>query len=170
MSLLKCGQGVTVDDPYETCFAFLCMIEAGSDLPWLYSPALAVLFAAASKLPWCMAAPGIPGLYEICYGDGEADINDDTFDLATSWGPYEKRAGLYELKYRPDIMPHPLDPEGPYRAVNMPQLVFGLTGLIMPRQCGGVSDTGRYPGGGSPRMGAISASCRGISVDGFFAR
>lgn len=126
-------EGFTVDDPYETCFAFLCMIEAGSDLPWLYSPALAVLFAAASKLPWCMAAPGIPGLYEICYGDGEADINDDTFDLATSWGPYEKRAGLYELKYRPDIMPHPLDPEGPYRAVNMPQLVFGLTGLIMPR-------------------------------------
>lgn len=127
-------EGLTVDDPYETCFAFLCLVEAGSDLPWLYSPALAVLFAAASKLPWCMAAPGIPGLYEVCNEAGEeADINDETFNLATSWGPYEKRAGLYELRYRPDIMPHPLDPKGPYRAVNMPQLVFGLTGLIMPR-------------------------------------
>lgn len=126
-------EGFTVDDPYETCFAFLCMVEAGSDLPWLYSPALAVLIAAASKLPWYMAAPGIPGLYEICHEDGEADVNDESFDLATSWGPYEKRAGLYELQYRPDIMPHPLDPEGPYRAVNMPQMVFGLTGLIMPR-------------------------------------
>lgn len=126
-------EGLTVDDPYETCFAFLCMVEAGSDLPWLYSPALAVLMAAVAKLPWYMAAPGIPGLYEICYGDGEADVNDGSFDLATSWGPYEKRAGLYELQYRPDIMPHPLDPEGPYRAVNLPQLVFGLTGLIMPR-------------------------------------
>ena len=67
-------------------------------------------------------------------------MNDNTFDLTVSWGPYEKRAGLYELKYRPDIMPYPLDPEGPYRAVNMPQLVLGLTGLIMPRH---VSISGR---------------------------
>lgn len=133
-------EGLTVDDPYETCFAFLCMVEAGSDLPWLYSPALAVLIAAASKLPWYMAAPGIPGLYEICYGDREKDVNDGPFNLETSWGPYEKRTGLYELQYRPNIMSHPLDPEGPYRAVNIPQLVFGLTGLIMPRH---VSISGR---------------------------
>lgn len=41
-----------VNDPYETCFGYLCLIEAGSDIPWTYNAAVAVLMAAARKLPW----------------------------------------------------------------------------------------------------------------------
>ena len=41
-----------VNDPYETCFGYLCLIEVGSDIPWTYNAAVAVLMAAARKLPW----------------------------------------------------------------------------------------------------------------------
>ena len=122
-------EGFTVDDPYEMCFAFLYMIEAGSELPWLYAPAVAVLMAAAVKLPWNVPAPGLPGLYELEFGDGDADVEERMEHPDVS----AKKADLYSPKYRPDILPHPLDPEGPYQDINLPQLIYGLTGLIMPR-------------------------------------
>lgn len=50
--IAECLLRFEVNDPYETCFGYLCLIEAGSDIPWTYNAAVAVLMAAARKLPW----------------------------------------------------------------------------------------------------------------------
>lgn len=36
----------SVEDPYETCFAVLYLLDAGSDVPWIYYGALAVTYTA----------------------------------------------------------------------------------------------------------------------------
>lgn len=41
-----------VEDPYEMCFAFLYLLDSGSDLAWLRSLAYLVVSAAARQLPW----------------------------------------------------------------------------------------------------------------------
>lgn len=42
----------TVDDPYETCFAVLYLLDSGSSLPWLYYGAMAVTYTALDQLPF----------------------------------------------------------------------------------------------------------------------
>ncbi len=56
----------TVEDPFEICFGFLCLLEQNSDLPWLYNPAMAVLLAAGRRLPWAepSADDAPPDLWE----------------------------------------------------------------------------------------------------------
>ena len=44
--------GIEVDNPFETCFALLYLIDSGSLLPWLAPLGNAVVFAAAKQLPW----------------------------------------------------------------------------------------------------------------------
>lgn len=125
-------EGFSVDDPYEICFGFLYLIETGSDLPWLYAPALAVLSAAAAKLPWSVSAPVLPDLYtlEFCDSDPAVAGYINNPELRS------KKAELYTLKYSPNIDP---DECQSYSSnINLPQLIFGLSGMIMPR---GVPET-----------------------------
>ena len=46
----------SVEDPFELCFGFLCLLEQGSQIPWLYNPAAVVLQAAGRLLPWTESA------------------------------------------------------------------------------------------------------------------
>lgn len=132
----------TVDDPYETCFAYLCLIESGSDLPWLYNASMAVLLAAARKLPWTAFDEDPESLYddEDEWEDVEEEIDEsvEVRNAGTVTAPIDwnhKKKTLYELKYLDTPLYAPLESPTAGRKVNLPQLVFGMTGgMIMPRR------------------------------------
>ena len=112
-----------IDDPFEICFGYLCLIESGSYLPWLYSPATAVLMMAVRKLPWT-----IP----LSFGEKTEDlieIDADGDDLRR----YQKE--LYKLSLRNDVMrlPGAPLPDQNRKDLNMAQLVYNLTSVLMPR-------------------------------------
>lgn len=133
-----------VDDPYEICFAYLCLIEEGSDIPWAYNGALAVLMAALRKLPWNATALEIEEELS-AYGEmeeGQPDQDEAEHGSETSeqveeipvpvdWN--DKKASLYRLDYGNDPLYAPLENPCPQWKVNIPQLIFGLTGMLMPR-------------------------------------
>lgn len=134
----------TVDDPYETCFAYLCLIESGSDLPWLYNASMAVLLAAARKLPWTAFDKDLESLYdeddEIA-SEEVADEIDESEKIPDTEAPIipadwnHKKKLLYELKYLDTPLYAPLKSPTEGRKVNLPQLVFGMTGgVVMPRR------------------------------------
>lgn len=119
--------GLSVGDPYETCFAYLSLLDRGSDLPWLCTAASGVLLAAARKLPWFAPAE-----------DAEEDSTVQLADLPAPAplpleDPGDKSAALYELKYSDAPLHFSVQPELSDWMVNLPQLVFGLTRTIMPR-------------------------------------
>ena len=43
---------LSIDNPYEICFALLWLIESGNDLPWLYGPCVGMMQEVADSLPW----------------------------------------------------------------------------------------------------------------------
>ncbi len=128
-----------VDDPYETCFAFLCLIDMGDDAAWLYNTNLAVLSAAARKLPW---ANNILTREDYEWDeDDEDDIEDEdtdevSLDAVIPSAPLDwnsKKALLYELKYKDDLEFFPEKSDRKEWKLNIPQMVYTLTGLVMPR-------------------------------------
>jgi len=134
----------TVEDPYETCFAFLGLMESGRDLPWLYTPTVAVLTAAAAKLPWASMKKGKQnredgkdmeredspaGGFE--GANGEATLEKDLEEPPADWS--EEKAALYALKYTPAGVSASSRKEDFIRYRNLPQLVYTLSGLVMPR-------------------------------------
>lgn len=54
-----------IDDPYEICFALLCLIDSEGDSPWLYNSGLAFVRAACDMLPWSRGE---------CNEDGDMDF------------------------------------------------------------------------------------------------
>lgn len=138
-------ESFTVDDPYEICFGYLCLIESGSDLPWVYTAASAVLQAAAAKLPWTVKP--LENLLDE-FDDEDDDSPDDCaaadqpIDTGLDIEPMDwnhKKALLYERKYTQDVFA--LDDEPvPTRKINLPQLVYNLNGLVMPRTVSDYAD------------------------------
>ncbi len=132
-----------VEDPYEICFGYLCLIEAGSDLPWLYNASLAVLIAAVRKLPWNALNEGPDAFDETdeCSEDGEVDdLNWIECDTSSETQPVaepkdwnHKKADLYRLAYSDKPLLFPDDLSEPERRINLPQMIYGLTGIVMPR-------------------------------------
>lgn len=131
----------SVDDPYESCFAYLCLIEQGSDLPWLFNASLAVLYAAAAKLPWTAGHVGWSvhgeegkeetGVEEMLEAK-ETASEDGGLSCQTDTEVTQTHLALYEQKYLDAYLYYPSAP--PYEVrVNLPQLVYGLTGVVMPR-------------------------------------
>ena len=135
-----------VEDPYEICFGYRCLIEAGSDLPWLYNASLAVLIAAVRKLPRNALSEEPEMLAEMAedYGDKEDEEDDDLYEIEsdapsqpqTVVGPKDwnyKKADLYRLVYsdKPLLCPDGLSK--PERRINLPQMIYDVTGIIMPR-------------------------------------
>lgn len=133
-----------VNDPYETCFGYLCLLEAGSDIPWTYNAAMAVLLAAARKLPWNAFAIEQEENLEDEFDDEDdadylthlhertdADFAEREAMIPLDWN--EKKAELYRLDYQSNPLYEPLEAPSPGWKMNIPQLIFGLTGLVMPR-------------------------------------
>ena len=108
-----------IADPYEICFGFLYALENGDMEPWLFGSGYAILYKAASLLPWFksdfedMDDPALTYNY-----NGWLDNATDDLD-----------SGIYNDKYA--------------RGRNAAQIVFNLTGAVLPRNShpfAGVSD------------------------------
>lgn len=153
-------ENFTVEDPYETAFALLYLIDSGSDLPWIYTQGLGVANAAANLLPWARR--------RIKKRDWEAEAEDYEFDddmmdldcrlcdedmdsqsktdqnqsqkepvdfsfTPVDWVP--EYAKMYERRYTDKCLwqrPKKADPNKVQR-MNLPQIVYEMGFGIIPR-------------------------------------
>ena len=120
-----------IAQPYAYLFAHLYLLDSGSDLPWLYFPGVCLFSKAASELPWAH-----------CNYDDECDNiwnhwDEETGDIVH--GPLErtlpKRVKIPELEnwYRMDYVDKSMDEQFAFSHYNLSQIVFEITGGIMPR-------------------------------------
>ena len=142
---LECLLSVEIEDPYEICFGYLCLMDRGSDIPWLYQPANAVLLMAARKFPWT-AFSGDSDMLEWTEDDeeewedeadeGEACDEEEQEPLVTPLEVIDwtaQKAELYRLRYSGEVLYDPEELPGVPYDINLPQLIYGMTGFIMPR-------------------------------------
>ena len=136
---------VEIEDPYEICFGYLCLMDRGSDIPWLYQPANAVLLMAARKFPWTAFSGDSQMLEWMDDGDEECEDKADEGESCdqevqepltmpreiVDWTA--QKAELYRLRYSEEVLYDPEEfPGAPYD-INLPQLIYGMIGFIMPR-------------------------------------
>ena len=104
-----------VDDPYESAFALLYMLDTGSDIPWLYYGGISVAYTMADQFPFDTKEiiPGNPVLL--------SGMN----------------SSLYEHKYSgyrwPDITDASLKPVKRTFANNYSQILYTNTSALFPR-------------------------------------
>lgn len=110
-----------VVDPYEICFAYVYLLDSGSDLPWLYNVSSVLLQKAVSQLPW---------IYTL------ANEKDYT-DLKCTPLKAKKNDGAYKEMYLASLPSRVIcGRRGPTNEVmlNLPQILFLLTGVVTPRK------------------------------------
>ena len=116
-------------DPYEMAFAFMYLLDNGSDLPWCYFPCTTINCVSALKLPWTRRAffPMDDGIF----------YHKDPITREPLLGPAEgtlpKRIKAPELEdwYELRYFDHEeLCPE----RFNLAQIIYRITGCIMPRE------------------------------------
>ena len=123
--------GFEIEDPYELCFAFLYLVDQGSDYPWLYYPGVTLFSMTMDTLPWCRTAyKGDPeGVWE--------HFDPDTMELVP--GPVQaelpKRIKVPELENwnRMQYLNQYEDELGYQEKVSLAQVLYEITGCIMPR-------------------------------------
>ena len=124
-------EGVGIEDPYALCFAFLYLVDQGSDYPWLYYPGVTLFSMTVDTLPWCRTA------YK-----GEAEGVWDHFDseiMDFVPGPIQvelpKRIKVPELEnwYQPQYLNQYEDEMGYQEKVSLAQIMYEMTGCVMPR-------------------------------------
>ena len=106
-----------IDDPYEICFALLCLIDREDDSPWLYNSSLTVVRAACDMLPWSRGE---------CNEDGDMDF---AFHR-NNWleGDNTDQLDLYSMKFSGDDFGVEEAPR-----MNLAQLIYRLSGSVVPR-------------------------------------
>lgn len=121
-----------IDNPYEILFAHLYLLDSGSDLPWLYFPGVALFTCAAESLPWvtCDYDDGCDGIWS--HWDTDAE---DVIPGPAQWTVSQK-VKIPELEnwYQPMYRNKNLYKERIGNCVNLAQVVFEITGGIMPRK------------------------------------
>ena len=124
-------EGFEIEDPYALCFAFLYLVDSGSDYPWLYNPGVTLFSMTMDTLPWTRTA------YK---GDAEGvwdHFDPDTMDFVP--GPVQaelpKRIKVPELENwnRLQYLDQYEDEEGYQEKVSLAQVIYEMTGCIMPR-------------------------------------
>ena len=127
-----------VDDPFEMCFAFLCLLDRDDDLAWLYSFMLSVMDAVCGQLPWAKGDYDEEedtiwhphDLFEMLLDDNESDEESVNYSvdryLDEDW---------FGLKYTTDDV-YEMDNE----RASIAQIVYQMTGAVLPR------NTYRYDG------------------------
>lgn len=130
---------LSVDDPYEICFAFLYLVEQGSLLPWLYNAPMGVLMMAARQLPWNAFGGDFQKKAKTDCGDGEECGEQPSLELLQldtlgTRDMQKKREMLYKLCYEDAPIYTPQESPRKNWKLNLPQLVYGITNVLMPRR------------------------------------
>lgn len=115
-------------DPYEMAFAFLYLLDSGSDLPWCYLPGTAIQKASAAKLPW--ARTSFNPMNDGFFCPHVTQTGEFRLGPADSQIPKRIKApemeDWYDLRYSDR---EKVDPE----LYNLSQIIYGITGCILPR-------------------------------------
>ena len=124
-------EGFEIEDPYALCFAFLYLVDQGSDYPWVYYPGVTLFSMTMDTLPWCRTA------YK---GDPEGvwdHFDPDTMELVPGALQTElpKRIKVPELENwnRLQYLDQYEDEMGYQEKVSLAQVLYEITGCIMPR-------------------------------------
>lgn len=124
-------EGFEIEDPYALCFAFLYLVDRGSDYPWLYNPGVTLFSMTMDTLPWTRTA------YK---GDAEGvwdHFDPDTMDFVP--GPLQpelpKRIKVPELENwnRLQYLDQYEDEQGYQEKVSLAQVMYEMTGCVMTR-------------------------------------
>ena len=104
-----------VDDPFETAFALLYLLDTGSDIPWYYYGSISVAYTMCDQLPL----------------DSKI-IELQEPELLSGWN-----GALYEHRYSgyrwPEITDASGEPVMRSYAKNLSQLMYSNTGSLFPR-------------------------------------
>lgn len=129
--LIEIWDGFEIADPYQMSFAFLYLLDSGSDLPWLYFPGMSMNQCITETLPW-------PRIKHNYYPDGIWHHRDaETGHIVP--GPKEvqfpKRIKTPELEnwYRLQYDEHCVREDEDRRRYSLAHIMYEITGCIMPR-------------------------------------
>jgi len=135
-----------VKNPYETLFAFLYLMDSGSDLPWLYNQTVFLLMRTVEQLPWAFASlrkrdwDNEPDDDEQECETSESieetfDENDDVSDIPEPIDWIDEESKLYSREYTDACLwcePDEADPNH-FIKMNIAQIIFENSDLVAPR-------------------------------------
>ena len=134
---------LSIDNPYEICFALLWLIESGSDLPWLYGPCVGMMQEVADSLPWgvrrydamndrAWRTDDDASVIEYVFIDSKREERTlPPMEMPDWYARKYVREGETPSWYWRDIE-HP-DNNPHTRNLSLAQLLYQYTGCIMPR-------------------------------------
>ncbi len=111
----------SVDDPFESSFGLLCLLEANSGIPWLYYGSMAVFYTIKDQLPYEKT------LYAV-----------DSLKHSEKTAPTGAKDPLYQMKYQGNLR-HEKDIDADGDSVireygeSIAQKVFSQTLCLIPR-------------------------------------
>lgn len=104
-----------VEDPFESAFALLYLLDTGSDIPWHYYGSLSVAYTMLDQLPYVI---------------GESNTNNPLALSGLNTVLYEHNYSGYRWQDQTDASDEPVQ-RG--LATNLSQLLFSYTGSLFPR-------------------------------------
>lgn len=121
-----------ISDPYAMCFAFMSLLDKGSDLPWCYCAGVNLHACYAASLPW-------PRMKFNPYNDGiwyHYDSEHEGFSFGPGSNELPKKIRVPELDdwtklQFEDKMSEDSDD---IEKFNLSHIIYELTGCIMPRK------------------------------------
>ena len=119
-------KGLGIQDPYALCFAFLLMLDEGSDLVWAYNLCYDVLAYACQALPWAGCEAVDPD-----DSSGEIQIDYERLAAMAAKTPDWDKDSTSELLNSKSVRSPLISSEG---YISPAQLTCLTSGLIPPRR------------------------------------
>ena len=116
---------ISIQDPYEMCFALLYLFDQGDDLPWLYGPGTGLMNEVAETLPW-----GIFD-YDELEDDAWYDPDKDEWEQMSLPEPEQVHSRSIPDMYERRFLPKHEDELTMERS--LAQIIYEETGCILPR-------------------------------------
>lgn len=121
----------SIDDPFSVSFAFLYLLDTGSDLPWLYGISFRLMTMCANTYPWytCNFEQEAPGVWD----HYDPEEKDYVFGHKKAILPKKIKMpemdNWYAMVYKEDL---DIEPRFQSRT-NLAQIIYEITGCLMPR-------------------------------------